>query len=169
MEACGFKIGGTFHIECRDRFGNLKWVEDAKNLVVNEGLNKVLDVMFHGVSQIGTWFVGLIDDDGYGVGPQAADTMASHAGWGESLDYDESLRQEWVEGAAASQSITNATSADFSINATETMKGIFLTSSVVKGGSAGTLWAASLFSGGDQAVSNGDTLKVTYTINAADA
>lgn len=163
------QLGGVFHIECIGADGKTKWKDRAKNLVVNVGLNKILDVMFNADTQITTWYVGLIDDDGYGVGPQAGDTMASHAGWNESADYSESLRQEWTEGAASSQSITNAVSVDFSINATETMKGIFLVSDNTKSGSAGTLWAAALFSGGDQAVSNGDTLKVTYTINAADA
>jgi len=165
----GLLIGGHFDVECFDKNGNLKWKDRAKNLVVNVGLDKVLDVMFHAEAALTPWYIGLIRDDNYGAGPQAADTMASHAGWEEGDEYSESLRQEWTEGAASSQSITNAVSVDFSINATETMKGMFLTSSNVKSGWAGTLWAAALFSGGDQIVGSGDTLKVTYTVNAADA
>ena len=41
---CGTKTGetaqatGVYHVECRDKDGNLKWTADSKNLVVNAGL-----------------------------------------------------------------------------------------------------------------------------------
>ncbi len=35
------------------------------NGIANEGKNKLLDVMFHGVSAITTWWLGLIDNSGY--------------------------------------------------------------------------------------------------------
>ena len=34
----GIRLGGVFEVKCFDRGGRLKWVEFAKNLVVNVGL-----------------------------------------------------------------------------------------------------------------------------------
>lgn len=163
------KMAGVFEVVCVGADGREKWRDKSANMITNTALNSILDVYFHASSQITTWYVGLIHSTNYAAGPAAGDTMASHAGWEEGTEYSESARQEWQEGAASSQQITNATSADFSINATATMKGLFLTSSATKGGSTGTLWSAVLFSGGDQAVGNGDVLKVTYTVTAARA
>jgi len=132
--------------------------------MTNEGLNHALDVVCHGSSQVSPWYIGLIRDDNY-TGLSAGDTLASHSGWEEADEYDGD-RKEWTEGAASSQSITNASSVDFSMNDTETIKGCFLASAA--SGTSGTLLCTALFSGGDQTVANGDTLKVTFTLNASD-
>jgi hypothetical protein len=145
--------------------GTVKWTTGLDpNLVVTEGLNKVCDVMFHNDTQVATWYVGLVDG---GSSPTyaAADTLASHAGWTEYTAYDETNRQEWTEGAAAAGSITNSTSVDFSMNAVGTVAGMLLAS--VASGTGGTLWCGTNFSGGNQAVANADTLKVTYTLTAS--
>lgn len=157
------ELSGFFNFQCFDKDGNLKWEQKAKNGATDEGLNKLLDVMFHGVAAIGTWYVGLIT----GTGTLAdADTLASHAGWTEGTDYT-GTRIEWTEGAANAKAITNATSLDFAITGTMTVKGAFLCSAT--SGTSGTLFSTAAFTGGDQAVGNGDTLKVTYTISAAAA
>lgn len=165
----GIKFSGRFEVVCFGPDGREKWRDDIRNMVTDAALNDILDVYFHAEAAKTTWYVGLIHSTNYAAGPAAGDTMASHAGWEEGTEYSESTRQEWQEGAASSQQITNATSADFSINATATMKGLFLVSNATKGGSTGVLWTSVLFSGGDQAVGNGDVLKVTYTITAARA
>lgn len=162
-------LGGVFEVVCHRADGSVRWRQTIRNMVTNAALNDILDVYFHATSQKTTWYVGLIHSTNYGAGPAAGDTMSSHAGWEEGTEYSESVRQEWQEGAASSQQITNATSADFSINATATMKGLFLCSDSTKGGTSGTLWTSVLFSGGDQSVGNGDVLKVTYTVTAARA
>ncbi len=159
------KFSGRFTIRCYDRDGKLKWQDSFENAVVNEGLNYILDVMF-GATSKPSWYVGLIRDDNY-TGLNAADTMASHSGWEEADEYSEANRPAITFGAASSQQISNGTTVDFSINATETMKGAFLTDNNTKGGTSGKLWCTALFSGGDQAVDNGDTIKVTYTISAS--
>jgi hypothetical protein len=41
--------------------------------------------------------------------------------------------------------------------------GAFLTTDNTKGGTAGTLFSASDFTGGDRLLQSGDTLNVTYT------
>jgi hypothetical protein len=152
------------------------------NGITNQGKNRLLDVMFHAATQISTWYLGLIDNDGY-TALAAADTYANidqvGNGWDEFQDYTDpananssSTRPEWTEGTASGQAITNSSVVAFDITDTGTVKGVF----VVGGGSApatkgdsaggGTLWATALFTGGDVPVQNGDTLRVTYTVNA---
>ena len=96
-----------------------------------------------------------------------ADTMASHAGWAETSGYSNANRPQWTCGAAASRQITNSVTVDFNINATVTVKGLFIcggTGASTKGGSTGTLWSAAAF-GSTVAVTSGDVLKVTYTLS----
>jgi hypothetical protein len=158
----GFKIGGVFTVECFDKDGNLKWIEDAKNVVVNVGLDHILDVVLHGDTQITEWYVGL---KGSGT-PSSADTLASHAGWSEVTPFSGASRVTWVEAAASGQSITNsANKASFSITSTATVEGAFLASAIT--GTTGTLFCAADFASA-KGVDNGDTLEVTYTISAAD-
>lgn len=134
------------------------------NIVTNEGKNKLLDVMFNGVTPITTWYIGLMDNSGYSSNP-ATDTMSSHAGWTEFTAYTEANRQSWGVGSASSQQITNASPATFTVNATGAVRGIFVTSSNTKTGTTGTLWSTALFSA-SLAVANTDVIKITYTVAA---
>jgi hypothetical protein len=160
-------VGGHFVIECYDKNGNLKWQDTAENGVTNTALNDVLNVYIEAGSQTTTWYCGLVDNAGF-TGFAAGDTSASHSGWSESTAYSNSTRIQWSPGAASSQSITNSSTMDFSINTNSTViKGLFIISNSTKGGSTGTLFSTAAFSGGTQSVNSGDTLKVTYTLSAA--
>ena len=162
-------LGGVFHVECYGPDGSLKWEDDAKNLVTNEGLNHALDVVLHGTTAIGTWYVAIVESN---TSAAAGMTYASPT-YTESTAYTEGTRPEYVEAAASSQSTTNsANKASFSINATKTIYGASLvgggTGATTKGDTAGggTLFAYGLFSSGRSVVS-GDTLQVTYTVSAS--
>ncbi|MCD4675328.1 MAG: hypothetical protein K8S18_04945 [Desulfobacula sp.] len=159
-----FKVGGVFEVVCYGPDGKEKWRDTAKNLVPDTALNHILDVILHGTTAIGTWYVGLKNTGS----PAAADTLASHAGWTENSNYADN-RKEYVEAAASGKSITNsANKASFAINTdSQTIAGAFLCS--VATGTTGTLLCAADFTGGNKSVDNGDTLEVTYTISAADA
>jgi hypothetical protein len=148
------------------RDGKLHDVYSLENDITNEGKNTILDVMFHDGSQIAStsWFIGLISNSGYSA-LAAADTMASHSGWTEFTGYSQSTRVAWGPGAASSQSTTNASPATFDINASGTLKGIFVPSNSTKSGTTGKLWATGLFSA-DVPVSNGDQMKITYTVSS---
>lgn len=163
----GARLGGVFSVMCHDQDGNLRWQDEAHNIVTNAGLNHVLDATLSAGTQITTWYVGLTD----GTPTVAAgDTMSSHAGWAEVTNYDEAARQTWTDGGVASQSVDNSASpAVFtcSTNGT-TVGGSFLTSSSTKGGTTGTLYSVAAYSGGDKSVDDGDTLTITYTFTAAD-
>jgi hypothetical protein len=161
-----FRIGGTFTIECVAPDGTTRWTTTAKNGVVNVALNNLLDVYLRAQTTPTAWYMGLIDNAGY-TALAAADTMASHGGWAEVTAYSETTRPQWSAAAASGQSVVNATTVDFSINASKTVRGLFLITDSAKSGTTGTLFATAAFSGGNQTVNNGDTLKVTYTVSAA--
>lgn len=157
------KVRGRFKIEHRDRTGKLLGVYDIPNGIVTEGMNYLLEAGFHGGTAVGTWYVGLIDNASFSALADA-DTMASHAGWLEAVPYSDSTRRQWTCGAASARAITNGSTVDFTINATATLKGIFITSNNTKSGTSGTLWSTAAF-GSTVGVSSGDTLKVTYTVS----
>ena len=162
------KAGGVYTIKCFDKNGNLKWEDSTHNLVVNVSLKDMNDKYFLGSSYTAAWYIGL-----YGAAasnnPAASDTMSSHAGWTEVTDYSQSTRPACTFGvpttADPSVATNSASPASFSINGTTTVGGAFLTSNSTKGGTTGTLFSASDFTGGDRSVVSGDTLTVTYTFS----
>jgi len=160
-------LRGHVKVRAFDKEGNLKWEDEDDNLVVNEGLNHLLDVTLSGATPITTWYIGLIN----GASPTlaAADTMSSHSGWTPNQNYSESVRQTWTEAGVSSQSISNTASpATFSINVnSQTIGGVFLTSSNTKGGTAGSLYAEFAF-GTAKALDSGESIEVTYTFTMAD-
>ena len=160
----GIKIRGYCKMECFAPDGTLKWVMEGENLVVNSGINYILDTALSGGAQDTTFFVGLKDTGT----PVAADTMASHASWATITPYSDATDPAWTEDNTGSdQSVSNSASpAVFNINATDTVFGAFLKDNNTKGGATGTLIAVKDF-GASQAVSSGDTLNVTYTINGS--
>jgi hypothetical protein len=159
-----FQPKGRFVVEHLDKDGNLKATYEFPNGITDEGLNDILDVEFGGGSQKGTWYIALIDNSGFSA-LDATDTLSSHSGWTEFTSYTESNRVEWVDDAAASRSKTNANTANFSVNATGNVYGIFVSSNNVKTtGTTGILWSTAAFSS-VVATANGDTLKVTYTVS----
>ena len=162
---------GVYKIQCHDAQGNLKWEAESKNLVVNVGLQDMNAKYFTGSAYTATWYIGL-----YGAGasntPAASDTMSSHAGWTENTGYSNATRPActFATPTTANPSVaTNSASpASFTINATSTVGGAFLTSNNTVGGSTGTLFSAADFGApGDRSVASSDILNVTYTLSLA--
>lgn len=137
-----------------------------KNIVVNQGLDDLLDVTLSGGTQDTTWFVGLTDGT---PTVAAADTLASHAGWVEVTAFDETNRQAWTDGGVSGQSVSNTASpATFTINANgTTIGGAFLAG--VNTGTAGRLYAAGAFTGGDIVLNDNAVLEVVATFTTAAA
>lgn len=160
---------GRYKLECRDKDGNIKWVVEEDNLVVNVGLQYMAGTALTSTTQITTWYLGLIT--GPGVTTSATDTMSSK-GWTEFTGYSNSTRVTPTFTAATNANpsvVTNSgTPANFTINATGTVGGAFLTSGSAKGGTTGTLFSEKAFSSpGDRSVVSGDILAVTYTFSLA--
>lgn len=157
--ASGLNAKGRFKVE-HIRDGKVIGEYEFPNGIVDVGLNKLLGVMFNGVTPITTWYLGLIDNAGFSA-LAAGDTMSSHSGWTEATGYTGD-RKEWTEGAAAARAITNSSTVDFAMTGTAVIKGVFLNSDAT--GTSGTLWATAAFAS-TVSVVNGDTLKVTYTVS----
>ena len=164
--------GSRWNFECYYKYGNLKWAElDRPNIITNEGLNAWLNIMFHGATQIATWYIFPVETD-----TTAAVTMTYAVPVFTEWDgYSEATRQAFVEAAASSQSITNSASkAVYTSSETKTLYG----GALVGGGTAadtkndttggGTLFCYSKFSAG-KPVENTDTFKIYCTISIASA
>lgn len=166
------QIKGVFRLE-HWRDGELIHAEDYRNTVTTVGKNHMLDTELAGSAYTVTGpYIGLISSASYSA-IAAGDTMSSHAGWLEAGNANAptytSPRKTLSFSAASGGSKATSSSASFAITGTGTVKGSF----VVLGSGAlttidntgGTLLSAGLFSGGDRAVINGDTLNVSYTLS----
>jgi len=173
-------LHGEFKMELI-RNGKVIRSESFPNAITDEAKDDLLNVYFSGDTQNTSWHLGLIDDSGftalavtdtYDNIDQVGNGWDEFAGYTDPANSDSALtRPGWTESGASSQSITNSTQVSFAVTASGTIKGLF----VVTGPNAQTksdntatgniLWSAALFSGGDETVSDGDELKVTYTVN----
>lgn len=158
------RVGGIFLGQLvRDGVVIDEW--EDHNLVVNEGLNALLDIMFHGTTQVATWYLAPFEGNYTPVATVTAATITAAST--ECTAYNEAARVEFVEAAAASQVTTNSASkATFTFNATKTIYGAFLASASAKSATTGTLFAAARFSA-SKAVVSGDQLLLTYSFTAA--
>lgn len=164
--AAGIPMGSSpkhhYDVECFGPDGQLKWRESFDNLVTTAGKNKYLDATLKTGLAAPAWYVGLV------VGPtetdyNAADTMASHAGWAETVAYSNGTRPAFTPGAVSAGSVDNSASkAVFNINGTATVSGAFMADESTKSGATGTLLGVGAFSA-DRSVLSGDTLNVTIT------
>lgn len=162
---------GTYTVECIGPDGEVKWTETIENVVTTVGKNLALDTYLAGAAYtvVGP-YLGLISSASFSA-VAAGDTMTSHAGWLEAGNANAptytSPRKTaaWSAASAGAKALSAALS--FAITGTGTVKGCFL---VLGAGAvstidntAGTLYSAGLFTGGDKIVANLDTLNVSYT------
>lgn len=173
-------IEGYYHVVCRDADGNIKWEEEFPNLVNAVGKQLMLDTL---LSTSGTYttvgpFLGLIS----GAAPTfaAADTMTSHGGWTEFIDY--TVGGSAVRGTAVFTSATSTGSSPSNVTtkaaaaitytitgAGGTVGGCFLVtgSGAVStlSNTGGTLYSAGAFATA-KVTTAGDTVSVTYSTTA---
>lgn len=172
-------IEGHYHVECRDAAGNLKWEESFPNLVNAVGKELMLDTLLKGSAYTVTGpYLGLIS----GGSPTfaASDTMTSHSGWTEFVNYTvggSAVRGTAVFASASSAGTTPTnvtTSAASAITYTitgagGTVGGCFLVTgsgaSSNQSNTGGTLYSAGAF-GTAKVTTAGDTVSVTYSTTA---
>lgn len=173
-------IEGHYHVECRDKDGNLKWEESFPNLVNAVGKELLLDTLLRTSSTYTTVgpYLGLIS----GASPTfaASDTMSSHGGWTEFTNY--TVGGSAVRGTASFTASTSTgttpsnvtTCAASAITYTitgggGTVGGCFLTTgsgaSSTQGNTSGTLYSAGAFATA-KITTAGDTVSVTYSTTA---
>jgi len=174
-------IHGQYHVACRDKDGNLKWEERFSNLVNAIGKELMFDTL---LSTSGTYttvgpFLGLIGGatPTFGTG---SDTMTSHAGWTEFINYTVSgsaVRGTAVFAAATSAgstptNITTCTASPITYTITGaggTVSGCFLVTGTgavnTQSSTAGVLYSAGAFAVA-KVTTVGDTVAVTYSTTA---
>lgn len=158
----GLAFKNVWTFECFDSEQNLRWREEKNNRVVIDGLNAVLNISMRG-DQGYPWYIGLKNDGIVSEG----DTMSSHSGWTENVNFSQSERQPLYLGGAVNGSCTSSGSkAVFVINTEDTIKGAFITSSNDKGGTDGVLYGAVDFLT-PRTVLTGDTLEIAVTLSAS--
>lgn len=157
----------------------LKWHDGFRNTVVTEGKNAALTHFLKGSSYTASQVLGLIEDTGYSA-ISATNTAANITaagggsptnGWNEAPSATFATRGTPSFGTAGSGSLATSSAVSCSIIATDTIKGAFLmcrsaagtAPTTTVGNTNGALYSAGLFTGGDRAVANGDTLNVSYT------
>ena len=156
----GVNIRGWVRVECHDKDGNLKWVDEGENIVVDEGIDWILTNDLAGTATI---YMALMTGT---PSPLATWTMTNAVAV-EAAGYTQGTRPAWGQGEPSTQAVTNASAVTFSMNGTDTtIGGAFLNAgnSTKDNSATGTLIAAKAFTGGDKTVANNDTLSVTYTI-----
>ena len=162
---------GIYTAKCFDVNGILKWEDTFPNIVTTVGKNLALDSFLSGTAYTVTGpFLGLISSTTF-TAVAAADTMTSHAGWLEAGTANaptySGTRKTAVFSAASAGAKALSTALSFGITGTGTVKGCFLvygTGAIATiDNTAGTLYSAGLFTGGDKAVVNSDTLQVSYS------
>jgi hypothetical protein len=175
----GMGIEGHYHVVCRDVDGNIKWEEEFPNLVVAIGKQLMLDTLLRGSAYtvVGP-YLGLIS--GTGNTFAAADTMTSHAGWSEFINYTvggSAVRGTAVFAASTSSGTTpsnittsSASAITYTITgAGGTVGGCFLVTgagaSSAQSNTSGTLYSAGAF-GTAKITTVGDTVSVTYSTTA---
>jgi hypothetical protein len=146
--------------------GKLLWTIEEHNIVMNGGLNNLIDTCLLGTAPETDFYFELAGGSSTFA---AADTPSSHAGWTENQDYDEATRQVWT-GVRSGQNVTNSASpAVITVTTGSTFGGAALVSSNIKGNNAaGVMFSGVNASQGDQVLGAGGSLSMVYSITGAD-
>ena len=173
-------VEGFYQVECRDADGNIKWTESFPNLVNAVGKQLMLNTLLKGSSYsvVGP-YLGLIGTTSPTFSVE--DTMTSHSGWTEFVNY--TVGGSAVRGTAAFSTATDnavaspsnvVTSSATAITYTITgsggnVTGCFLVTgsgaSSTQSNTGGTLYSAGAF-GSAKSTTAGDTVSVTYSTTA---
>lgn len=171
VEQGSMGIAGIVHLK-HYRKDKLIYAEISENLIVDQGLDHFLNVVMGADSKITTWYVGIFTNN---VTPAAANTPAAQLGaagtYGEGQDADYDVpatnKPEYIDVPSTGQVMSNSgTPASFTIAATITVYGAFISSVQAKTATTGTLLAAKQFDS-SRAVIDNDILTVQYDITAA--
>ena len=174
----GMGVEGYWHVECRDKDGNLKWTEGFPNLVVAVGKQLMLDTLLKGSSYSVTGpYLGLTNAS---LTPAATDVMSTIVPSKEFTNY--TVGGSAVRGTAVFASSTStgstpsnvtsstATAITYTITgAGGTVYGCFLVlgsgASSTQSNTGGTLYSEGNFSVA-KTTTAGDTISCTYSTTA---
>lgn len=142
-------------------------VEYSPNLLVDQGLDAILIAALGGGAQISTWYIAIFSA---AVTPLATWTAANFAASAtEITNYDEATREVWTPEPVSGGVISSyAAKATFTATTGFTARGAALISNSTKGGTVGTLAAASRF-GVDKPLSAAELIDVGYQVTLTSA
>ena len=156
------KIAGTYFYECFDKDGNLKWAFKSHNSITKEGLNHVIDTIFLANPPVTQWYVGIYT----AYTGNVLDLTGGDVGGNLTHFTNYTGNRKLYQGIRTNQIISNVLSkAQFAILASGTIAGAFLANTA--SGTVNTLMSVDSFTSGPKAVTNGDTLNVTYELTAS--
>lgn len=144
--------------------------DQGGNTFTTEGMARILNIVFRAQTTEAAIYVGIFKSN---VTPAVGDTAAAKLGaagtYGEcqDADYDSPATNKpaYTIASTSTASCTNAASAaSFTMNASITVYGAFLSTAAAKTATTGTLFCAKAFSS-SRAVIADDVLSVTYVIS----
>ena len=147
---------------------------ETPNTFTTEGMARLLNIIFHDISKPASeiWYVGIYKNNVTpAVGNTAATCLGASGTYGacQDADFDDPATNypPYTTADTDTASITNSVAgkAEFTIAASITIYGAFLSSIQAKTGTSGYLMCAKKFSS-SRAVIDDDILYVTYTISA---
>ncbi len=159
------KIYGEGALRCVNADGSLAWSRYFHNAPTAAGLDYLAAAGFTAGAQQTTWYIGLISLAGFS-GLAIGDTISSHAGWKECVQYSGN-RPTWVNTEGGQQVSSNGVFT-FPVTGSDTIHGMFAVSNNTPGGNGGVLWATALLSA-DAAIAPGQSVTGNYTIKLAGA
>lgn len=155
---------GVFKMVCKNPDGSVAWEEEFSNGTTDQGRTLALDNVFRSGTQNANWYIGLISASSFSA-LSTLDTAASHSGWIEATDYNESTRRQWTPGTSVSSAgtttMTSSSSIVFTASTSVSIKGAFLSTASAKSSTSGYLWATGVFVS-DQNLITGQTISITY-------
>lgn len=160
-------VGGVLKHSLNDAY-----VAVDPNLLVNEGLNYILNAALGGTSQVAAFYIAPFSGN---VTPAAGWTGANFtASATEFTAYTNSTRLPWTTVASTTQAIGNsaavaAATATFSPGGPHNVYGIGLLQASAKSATTGVLIAAVRFATPRLNMAAGDKLAFEYVLSAADA
>lgn len=163
----GIGIQGVFHITCRDKDGNVKWVRTAPNLTTNAGRKALLERAVGTVSNAAdTWRLGFYDSNHTPIVTATMTSLVTTDGASiTTLGNRASIT--WGSATSANPSACTFTPILFTATGIFNAAGAF----IMLGGSAtpsdatGTLVASAGFTEGAAAGALDDTVTASYTLN----
>jgi hypothetical protein len=172
----GVEAHGRYVVKCFGSDGSLKWEDIIDNVVCTEGRQANLQHFLKGSAYTAAQVMGLIGNVTYSA-PVAGNTAAninttgSANNWNESTSGVSATRQTPSFNNASGGTISLSSNASFSITGSDTINGVFVlcrssagvAPTTAVGNTSGAIWSAGAFTGGAKAVTNGDTLSVSYS------
>jgi len=164
---------GVYTFRCFEYEGGpLLWEDKIDNVVCTLGKNLMLQTALTGsLYSVTGPYMGLISSVSY-TAVAAGDTMTSHTGWTEAGSTNAPTFAARITpsfGTASAGSIATSSAVSFTMTGAGTLVGAFLTygpsavSTLMS--TAGTLLSAGAFTGGNQPVSSGNVVQVTYSLS----